>query len=220
MIRLTPLLLALGLSCSAVRAQGNSKSSAAPPAKAPAGMLPHDRHDGLAIFVDPYTDPARAKEKFGKASPLGAGILPLEVIMQNDTEQPIRVKLDSIQLEVRLANGSRQDIDWLSAEEAALLIVHPNGNPSPPGQRRLPVPLGIPIGDKKAEKIAAALRPFTLDADIVPPMGKIQGFLYFNLGRDMEVAPKSSLYVPDLVVVPSNKVMIFFDVPLSPEAEP
>ena len=84
----------------------------------------------------------------------------------------------------------------------------------------MPVPLGIPVGDKKAEKIAAALRPFTLDADIVPPMGKIQGFLYFNLGRDMELAPKSSLYVPDLVIVPSNKVMIFFDVPLSAAAAP
>ena len=183
-------------------------------------MLPHDRHDGLTIQVDPYLEPARAKERFGKANPLEAGILPLEVIMQNDTEQPIRVKLDAIQLEVRLRNGGRQDIDWLSAEETAVLIVHPNGNPSSPGQRRLPVPLGIPVGDKKTEKIAAALRPFTLDADIVPPMGKIQGFLYFNLGRDMELAPKSTLYVPDLVIVPSNKVMIFFDVPLSVAAEP
>jgi hypothetical protein len=183
-------------------------------------MLPHDRHDGLTILVDPYTDPARAKEKFGKNSPLEAGILPLEVIMQNDTEQPVRVTLNTIQLEVRLHNGSRQDIDWLTAEETAVLIAHPGGNPNSPGQRRLPVPLGIPVGDKKAEKIAAALRPLTLDADIVPPMGKIQGFLYFNLGRDMELAPMSSLYVPDLVIVPSNKVMIFFDVPLSTAAEP
>lgn len=220
MIRFILLLLALGLSCSASQAQGNSKPSPAPPAKAPTGMLQHDRHDGLAIFVDPYTDPARAKEKFGKANPLEAGILPLEVMMQNDTEQPIRIKLDTIQLEVRLRNGSRQDIDWLTAEETAVLIAHPGGNPNSPGQRRLPVPLGIPVGDKKAEKIAAVLRPFTLDADIIPPMGKIQGFLYFNLARDMELAAKSSLYVPDLVIIPSNKVMIFFDVPLSPAAEP
>jgi hypothetical protein len=218
MIRFLPLLWALCLTCSAACAQGNSKATPAPPAKAPAGMLPHDRHDGLTILVDPYTDPARAKEKFGKADPLPAGILPLEVIMQNDTEQPIRVTLNTIQLEVRLRNGGRQDIDWLTAEEAAVLIVHPGGNPSTPGQRRMPVPLGIPVGDKKSEKIAAALRPLTLDADIVPPMGKIQGFLYFNLGRDMELAPKSTLYVPDLVIVPSNKVMIFFDVPLSTAA--
>lgn len=178
-------------------------------------MLPHDRHDGLTILVDPYMDPARAKEKFGKADPLPAGILPIEVIMQNDTEQPIRVTLNTIQLEVRLRNGGRQDIDWLTAEETAVLIVHPSGNPSTPGQRRMPVPLGIPVGDKKSDKIAATLRPLTLDADIVPPKGKIQGFLFFNLGRDPELAPKSSLYVPDLVIVPSNKVMIFFDVPLS-----
>jgi hypothetical protein len=220
MLRFVSLLVALGVSSWVACAQSKPTATPAPPAKAPAGMLPHDRHDGLTIQVDPYLEPARAKEKFGKANPVEAGILPLEVIMQNDTEQPIRVKLDAIQLEVRLRNGARQDIDWLSAEETAVLIAHPGGNPSSPGQRRSPVPLGIPVGDKKAEKIAAALRPFTLDADIVPPMGKIQGFLYFNLGRDMELAPKSSLYVPDLVIIPSNKVMIFFDVPLSAAAEP
>jgi hypothetical protein len=220
MSRLFPLLMALCLDCWVACAQSNPPASPAPPAKAPAGILPHDRHDGLTIQVDSYLEPARAKEKFGKANPLEAGILPLEVIMQNDTEQPIRVKLDSIQLDVRLRNGGRQDIDWLSAEETAVLIAHPGGNPNSPGQRRLPVPLGIPVGDKKAEKIAAALRPFALDSDIVPPMGKIQGFLYFNLGRDMELAPKSSLYVPDLVILPSNKVMIFFDVPLSAAAAP
>jgi hypothetical protein len=219
MLRFVSLLVALGVSSWVACAQSNPPATPAPPAKAPTGMLPHDRHDGLTIQVDPYLEPARAKEKFGKANPLEAGILPLEVIMLNDTGQPIRVKLDAIQLEVRLRNGSRQDIDWLSAEETAVLIVHPNGNPSSPGQRRLPVPLGIPVGDKKAEKIAAALRPFTLDADIVPPMGNIQGFLFFNLGRDMELASKSSLYVPDLVIVPSNKVMIFFDVPLSAAAQ-
>lgn len=220
MIRFVPFLMAFGLCCCVARAQSTPPTSPSPPMKAPAGTLSHDRHDGLTIIVDPYTDPARAKEKFGKANPLEAGILPLEVIMQNDTALPIRVTLNTIQLEVRLRNGGRQDIDWLSAEETAVLIAHPGGNPNSPGQRRLPVPLGIPVGDKKAEKFAAVLRPFTLDADIVPPNGKIQGFLYFNLGREMELAAKASLYVPDLVIVPSNKVMIFFDVPLSPAAEP
>src|SRR5690348_10144752 len=50
-----------------------------------------DRHDGLSISVDPYNEPGRAKEKFGKANPLAAGILPIEVSMRNDTDRPIRV---------------------------------------------------------------------------------------------------------------------------------
>ena len=220
MNQIFPLLIALAVTCCSAYAQSKPSASPAPPPKAAAGALPHDRHDGLTISVDPYTDPARAKEKFGKNNPREAGILPLEVIMQNDTNQPIRITLKTVQLEVRFHNGSRQDIDWLSAEETAVLVAHPGGNPSSPGQRRLPVPLGIPVGDKKAEKIAAALRPFTFDADIIPPNGKVQGFLFFNMGRDMELAPNASLYVPDIVIVPSNKVMIFFDVPLSVSAEP
>ena len=44
----------------------------------PALALPHDHHDGLTVLADPYTDKARGKEKFGKANPLDAGILPVE----------------------------------------------------------------------------------------------------------------------------------------------
>jgi hypothetical protein len=189
-------------------------SNAATPATAQAAAAGReDRHEGLSIVADPYTDAARSKDKFGKANPLAVGILPIEVFMRNESSQPIRVDLNTVQLEVRLRSGPRQDIDWLTASEVAKTIAHPGGARTPT-QRRLPVPVPMPSKDKAVLKLAEILSPLTLDADVIAPKSSVHGFLYFDVNHDVSIVANSSLYVPDVVVVPSNKVLMFFDVPL------
>ncbi|MGA8223564.1 MAG: hypothetical protein WB780_18085 [Candidatus Acidiferrales bacterium] len=190
------------------RAAGGSTNSSAGKNVA---SLPHDHHEGLTISADPYTNVARAKEKFGKANPIEAGFLPVEIFIRNETPQIIKIKIDTIQLDVHFANGSQQEIDWLGPEAVANIIAHPGGSRTPQ-TRRLPIPL--PRNDKKADKLAEILRPLTLDADVVPPMGMIHGFLYFNVNHDLSLAASSSLYAPDAVVLPANKPLMFFEVPL------
>ena len=56
-------------------------------------------------------------------------------------------------------------------------------------------------------------------ADVVPPMGKVHGFLFFNLGHNMALAEAASLYVPSATVIPSNKALMFFEVSLGSGAE-
>ena len=176
--------------------------------------LSRDRHEGLNVSVDPYPDSERAKKKFGKANPIPAGILPLEVFLRNELDQPIRVDLSTIQLTVRPPESRKQDVDSLTAVEVAKLIVHPEGSKTP-STRRFP-PIGIPSGsgDKKVDEMADILRPLALDADIVPPMGMIHGFLFFNLSHEMSLAENASLYIPDALLVPSNKALMFFEVSL------
>jgi hypothetical protein len=175
--------------------------------------MAHDEHGGMSVSVDPVTDVARAKETFGKANPLIAGILPVEVIIHNQTPHAIRIKLDTVQLEVHI-HDERQDVDWLTPVEVANAIVHPEGPPAPK-QRRVPViGLGLPSNDKKVEKLAAILRPLTFDSDVIPPLATIHGYLYFNLSHEMTQVPNSSLYMPDAVFLPSNDPLIFFEVPL------
>lgn len=176
--------------------------------------LAHDRHDGLNVSVDPYTDPERTRKRFGKADPLPAGILPVEVFLRNELDQPIRIDLSTVQLTVRPPQGNRQDVDSLSTEEVAKAIVHPEGPPAP-STRRFP-PIGIPANgrDKKVESMIEALQPQSLDADVVPPMGMIHGFVYFNMARNMSLADHASLYIPDAMIVPSSKPLMFFEVSL------
>jgi hypothetical protein len=213
-MKIISLATVLFLACSSASAQ-SPRSSGASPEKSVAA-LPHDRHEGMSISADPYTDAARSKEKFGKADPMQVGILPVEVFIRNETAQPMRVDLETVQLDVHFPNGTRQDIDWLSPAEVANAIAHPGGAKTPQ-TRRLPIPL--PSNDKKADKLADILRPLTLDADVVPPMGMVHGFLYFNLNHEMSLVARSSLYAPDAVVLPSNKPLMFFEVPLGASAQ-
>jgi hypothetical protein len=187
-------------------------------AAADAPVLPHDTHDGLTIQADPYTDHARAKQKFGgKADPLSVGVLPVEITIRNATDKPIRVDINTIQLEVRLRNGGRQDLDWISAEDVAALIAHPAGAGAP-SRPRVPG-LPIPSGDKKADKLAEILKPLTLNADTISPMGAVHGFVYFNVSNDIGLADDATLYIPDAVLLPSKKALMFFEVPLGKPAQ-
>jgi hypothetical protein len=209
------LLLLAGISAS-----GLFQPSAArdPQAPAPAAkVLPHDTHDGLTIQADPYADRARSKEKFGKADPYPVGILPVEVTLRNDGANVIRVDINTIQLQVMLRNGGHQDLDWLAAEDVAQLIAHPAGAGAP-GRPKI-AGLPIPSGDKKVDKLSEILKPLTLDADTIAPKASVHGFVYFNVNHDMSLSDSAVLYVPDAVILPSNKVLMFFEVSLAPPAQ-
>ncbi|MGH9685017.1 MAG: hypothetical protein ACRD4S_15565 [Candidatus Acidiferrales bacterium] len=210
--------LLVGAAAQVFAPSATSFAIAQPNTQSPAKALPHDRHAGMDVSADPYTGQARAKEKFGKANPLPVGILPVEVFLHNETARAIKINLDTIQLEVRLPSGEHQNLDWLAPEVVARLIAHPGGTPNP-SRPRLPIGLGI-SGDKKAQKFADTLRPLALDGDIVPPMSVIHGFLFFNLSHDMALVSTSSLYIPDAAVLPENKPLIFFEIPLSTPSQP
>jgi hypothetical protein len=207
------LLAAALFVCAGALAQDNS-SPAKPDATPshPADTLPKDTHDGLTVSANSYVDETLAKEKFGKANPLPLGILPVDVILHNETMQAMRVNMSTIQLSVRFPSGRHQDVDWLTPQEVASAVAHPNGPPAPQS-RRFPVGIGS-IGDKKADKMLETLKPLALDADVIPPMATIHGFLYFDLNGDVSLAEGASLYVPDVTVVPSSKALMFFEVPL------
>jgi hypothetical protein len=197
--------------CGGLPAQNNPAAHKAEHATAdPTAALAHDHHDGLTVTADPYTDKARGKEKFGKANPLDAGILPVEIFLRNETDEPIHVDITTIQLEVKLRAGGRQEIDWLPPEDVAGLVAHPGGV-TPSNQKRI-AGIPLPSGDKKTDKLADILRPLTLDADVVPPMGALHGFLYFNVNNEMSLADTAILYVPDASVIASKKPLMFYEV--------
>ena len=194
------------------------------PAQAPAGVsadatadLQRDTHDGLIVMANPLTDAEKAKTLFGKADPIAIGILPVDVYLKNDSPQPIRVDIDTIQLTVHTLRGKRQDLDWLSADEVASLIAHPEGVVPTQPKRIAGIPL--PKNDKKADKLATQLRPLSLDGEIIPPMAMLHGYLYFNVNHEMKVAQGASIYVPNVYSMPSNKPLMFYEAPIGKKSE-
>jgi len=213
MIRSSALAAAVLLMCVGAFAQSPGAKPPADASSQPSPSLAHDTHEGMTILADAYDEPGRAKEKFGKADLIGAGILPVEVFLRNESDHPIRIDLNTVQLVVHFRNGDHQEIDSMRPSDAAYKIAHPQG-PSGPKNSRIPS-LSLPGGDKKSAKIEDILQPLALDADVVPPMATIHGFLYFDLSRDMSLAAASVLYVPDAAVIPGNKPLMFFEVPLA-----
>jgi hypothetical protein len=210
------LVLVIGslIPCGALYAQAQSNS--APATSTNSSALPQDAHGGLTVSVDPYADPHRAKDKFGKsANPIPAGILPVDVYLKNDTPHPMRVDLDTVQLDVQSGGGRQQYLDWLTIGQVAYKIRHPNGSPSAPSARRFPVGLPLPGKDKKVDEIIEQLRPFVLGSDVIPPLGTIHGFLFFDVNHDFTTVQESSLYLPDVVLLPAKTSLMFFEVPLT-----
>lgn len=206
------LIITLLIPFVAVYAQSNPASAPA----ATSSVLPQDAHGGLTVSVDPYADPHRAKDRFGKsADPVPAGILPVDVYLKNDTPHPMRVNLETVQLDVQSGGENQQYLDWLTIGQVAYKIRHPNGSPSAPSAKRFPVGLPLPGKDKKIDTIVDELRPFVLASDVVPPLGTIHGFLFFDVNHDFTSVPKASLYVPDVTLLPAKTPLMFFEVPLT-----
>jgi hypothetical protein len=182
-----------------------------PPAPA-VRPLPADNHEGITLSVDAYTRAERSKEKFGKANPLVVGILPVEIFFKNDTNLPVKLDMDTIELEYRPDGGPKQDVDWLPPIEVATAVAHPGG-PSAPKARRFPIGVSVPKDDKR-DKMLAILKPFAFDSDILPPNATIHGFFFFDVAGRMPAPGEATLYVPDLKEATSNKTLMFFEVPI------
>lgn len=194
------------IACGVAFPQSNAPSSGTP-----SPSLPQDKHDGLTLSADAYSSAKRAKDKFPKTDPYPLGILPVEVFLRNDTDQPLQLDLSTIQLEVTLPNGQKQSLDWMTLADVADAVAHPKG-PSAPKARRFPIGIPGPGKDGKVNRLVEDLRPFSLDAEIIPPRGAIHGFLFFDLSHEMSLAEKATLYVPNVTVVATKKVLIFFEV--------
>src|ERR1700736_1215180 len=67
-----------------------------------------ETHEGLTISALPWTNAALYKEKFPKKSPFSAGVLALQVVLRNDSDESMRVNLERIRLTVQLDAENRQ----------------------------------------------------------------------------------------------------------------
>lgn len=178
--------------------------------------LPRDAHQGLTVAADAVTDAARSKELFGKKHPQGEGILPVEVFFRNDTHQGIRVALEEVRLILRRPDGSRQrlvPLDLESLLERMLLGKPPNAQ-----QRRIPLPLPLPRSSRSKEwqKLEERIRPHMLAMDVIPPGATVRGFLFFDLDHRFEWLEGARLYLPEVVVLPEEKPLFYFELTLQP----
>ena len=177
-----------------------------------------ESHEGMTITARPWTDPALYKIKFPKKSPFAAGIVAIQVVFRNDSDDSMKVNLERIRLNITLSEEDHQALYPLSSEEAADVITHPGSKNVT--MKRLPIPLGGPkVGhDKKWVEVEKGLSDAGIQASIVAPHGTVEGLLYFDLRSQFDLLNAAHLYVPEIVAIEKNHGLMYFEIDLSRSA--
>ncbi len=142
-----------------------------------------ESHEGMTISARPWTNPALYKERFHKKSPYAAGIVAVQVMFRNDSDDSLKVNLERIRLNITFSEDNRQALDTLTFDQAADLILKPGAKN--PAKSRFPIPIGGPkVGhDKKWVEVEQELREAGVRASIadVVALEKNRELLYFEI---------------------------------------
>jgi hypothetical protein len=166
----------------------------------PASSYPgHQTMNGITIAAVPYTREDEVKAAFGKANPYKYGVLPILLVIQNDTGKALRINLRAELVD--LQDDHKQPMRpldvrlWDGAANKDYRVPLPGPIPLP---RHNKGPLDVPEIDGLA-----------FSAKMLPVDEKVYGFLYF----DSAVRPGAFLYVNGLSDAATGKDYFYFEVP-------
>jgi len=189
--------LALFMSIAAAFAADKQPAFQAPAASA----LPHRQTaDKVTIAADPYVEGEKVKTAFGKLVPYHYGVLPVLVVIQNDSTQSIR--LDKMKAEYVGPHGDRvtatpaSDVRYAKAPNRPVLVGGPAGRITGHGKKN-------PLDAWEIEGRALA-------AQMLPAGNTASGFLYFQ--TDLQVG--ATIYLTGLTEASSGRELLYFEIPL------
>jgi len=164
-------------------------------ANAASSYAHHQTGEGVTIGVDAYDSGEKLKSAFGKLDPNQYGVLPVLVVIQNDTNKSIR--LDRLKASYTGPGGSR--IEATPASEVKFL-----------GPRQRPTPTPIGIKSKKNPLSAWEIEGRAFAAQMVAPGQSAYGFVYFQT----TIQTGSTIYLSGINEAGTGKELLYFEIPL------
>lgn len=195
--KLTPLL-AIAASISAARAVAKDKGRFVPPAID--SVETKQTADGITIAAVPYNTESLARTAFGKLNPYEHGILPVLVLIRNNSKETLSLQ----SLLAEYIDKSRDRIEATPASDVKYTY-----GPKRPSMNPSPIP-GIRLGGKKNPLAAEEIEIRAWSAKMLPPGESAFGFLYFQTGH----RTGSHLYLTGIRQASTKRDLIYFDVPL------
>jgi hypothetical protein len=147
--------------------------------------------------VEPYRTPEKEKTAFGKLDLYQYGVLPVLVVIQNDSQQSIR--LDNLTVEYVGPNGNH--VEATPASDVRYLH-----GPSRPVV--MPGPLPAPHGKNPLNVWEVEGRAFA--AKMLPAGNSGSGFFYFQTGLQRG----SVIYLSGMKEAGTGKELLYFEIPL------
>ena len=190
--------LALVLSIAAAWAADKETPFKAQPA---ASYPAHQTTSQITVGVEPFTTSEKLKTAFGKLDPNEHGVLPVLVVIQNDSDKTIRLT----GLRVEYIGPDRQRIDATPAREVRYLQPpqRPNMIPGPAGKVKV-------LKVKKNPLDAWEIEGRAFVAQMLPPGNSASGFFYFQT----PLQPKATIYVNGMAEAQTGKEILYFDIAL------
>ena len=158
--------------------------------------------DGVTIAAEPYTTDEQTKTAFGKLNPWRYNILPVLVVIRNNSQDSIR--LEKLHFEYELPDHSKVDATPASDVKYSRGPRQPKIGPSLPGTVR--------IGGSKNPLAAPEIETRAFSAKILPPGDSASGFVYFETDVESQGA---SVYITGLENATTGKPLYYFEIPLS-----
>ncbi len=164
----------------------------------------HQTISGLTIGVDAYSTGEETRLPFGKLDPNDYGVLPVLVVMRNDSDEALNLE----GLRVEYLRPDHRRLEAIPADEVQYL--HGPARPTTEGPS---FPSPIPkIGKRNNKNPLAAFeiesRAFL--AKMLPPHDSASGFFYYNSASH----PGSTLYITGIVEASTGQELFYFEVPV------
>jgi hypothetical protein len=154
---------------------------------------------GVTIAAVPYDRESLASAAFGKLNPYEHGVLPVLVIIRNDSKGAVGLN----GMNVEYHDKDRRAVEATPPAEVPFVEAPKRptfGGPQIPG-----------LGRKKKNPLAAAeIETRAFSAKMLPPGESAHGFFYFRTGH----RSGSSVYIRGLQEASTGKELFFFEIPL------
>ncbi len=209
--RTVPFLAVCVLAGAYVGAQQKSSQ------QAPLKTTSLETHEGLTISAQPWTNAALYKEKFPKKSPYAAGIVAMQVVFRNDSNESLKVGLSRIRLSFQIDQDNRQEVQALTSAQVADEVLKPGGKDPSKSRQKIPLPVSIPRSgnDKKWVELQQQAENAAVPSSVIAPHSTVQGLLYFDLQGQFDLLNGAHLYVPEIVAMETNRSLTYFEIDLS-----
>ncbi|MGB7231394.1 MAG: hypothetical protein WBD19_06955 [Candidatus Acidiferrum sp.] len=177
-----------------------------------------ESHEGVTISAQSWTDAESYKAKFPKKSPLASGIVAIDTIIRNDTDESMKIDLEQIRLNVTVSEDMRQALHSLTPDDVADVVMD-TGKKDPTATHRMPFPIpssGPKVGrDKHWVAMQKSAADAAIPGSVVAPHQTLQGLLYFDLQGQFDLLNTAHLYIPDVRSLEKNHPLLYFEVDLS-----
>ena len=168
----------------------------------PAASYPgHETHEKITIAAIPYNTKELVEVAFGKVKPYEHGIMPVLIVIQNDTGKALR-----LDLKAQYVFSDGEHVEAMPPDD----VVRYQGIQKRPGMPTpSPIPIPLPRGNKKGPLNTPEIEGRAWEVRLIPPGESAHGFFYFQA----DTTRGAQIYLTGIKDAASGQPYFYFEIP-------